>query len=171
MEAEVLRDSILRIAGVLDLTTRGGPGYRDVTITSLNGTAYYESIDEDRPEFRRRTIYRFVPRGGISTVLETFDCPDPSVTSPRRSVTTTPLQALSLLNNEFVLAMSKHLAERVQREAGNDELLQVRRAWRLCLERDPDPEEEQASLELIRKHGLPALARGLFNANEFVVIE
>jgi hypothetical protein len=171
MEAEVLRDSILRIAGVLDLTTRGGPGYRDVTITSLNGTAYYESIDEDRPEFRRRTIYRFVPRGGISTVLETFDCPDPSVTSPRRSVTTTPLQALSLLNNEFVLAMSKHLAERVQGEAGNDELLQVRRAWRLCLERDPDPEEEQASLELIRKHGLPALARGLFNANEFVVIE
>lgn len=170
IEAEVLRDSILQTAGVLNLK-RGGPGFRDVSVTPLNGTTFYEPIEEDRPEFHRRTVYRFQPRAGSSTVLEAFDCPDSAVTAPQRSVTTTPLQALSLLNNGFVLAMSEHTASRAQREAGESTEAQAVRCWQLCLGRAPAAEELRLSLELVARRGLASLVRGLFNTNEFVVIE
>jgi hypothetical protein len=169
-DAESLRDAILQAAGVLDLK-RGGPGYRDVVFNNFNGTTFYIPMDEDNPAFHRRTIYRFVPRGGINPVLETFDCPDPSVTAPQRSVTTTPLQALSLLNNAFILTMSDRLAARVSSEVKDDAAGQVRRMWNLCLCRDPEADEAAEAETLVKSHGLAALARALFNANEFVVIE
>lgn len=170
VEAEILRDSMLQAAGLLDLSI-GGPGFRDVVIASFNGTTYYDPIAKDDPAFHRRTIYRFVPRAGSSSVLESFDCPDPSVTAPRRSVTTTPLQALSLLNNVFVLTMADRLAERAVGEAGPDVGAQIDRVWSLCLGHAPDENERQLAMTLVEKHGLAALARALFNANEFVVIE
>ncbi len=170
LEGESLRDGMLAVAGILDLTA-GGPGYQDVTITPNNGTTYYEPIDELAETFRRRSVYRFIPRGGRNTLLDTFDCPDPAVTAPRRQVTTTPLQALSLLNNQFVLTCSEKLAERVRQEVGIDEEKQVLRFWMLTVGREPDEEERTLSLELMRTHGAAALGRALFNSNEFVVLE
>ena len=119
IEAEVLRDSILAVAGQLN-EKRGGPGFVDVSITPNNGTTYYEPLDKDDPALNRRTVYRFTPRGGRSAVLDTFDCPDPSTAAPRRNITTTPLQALSLLNNPFVLRMARHFAARIVAEVGDD---------------------------------------------------
>lgn len=170
LEGEALRDGILFVTGLLDLTP-GGPGYQDVTVTPNNGTTYYEPIDEIEPAFRRRTIYRFVPRGGRSAILDTFDCPDPSVTAPRRQVTTTPLQALSLLNNEFILEASEKLAERVSHESGSNPETEVRGLWKLTLGREPDDREIELSLNLMHKHGAAALARALLNSNEFIVLE
>ncbi len=170
VEAEVLRDSMLKVSGVLN-TQPGGPGFEDVTITPNNGTNYYEPVDREGPAFARRTIYRFTPRGGRSAVLDTFDCPDPSSAAPRRGVTTTPLQALSLLNNSFVLRMAETFAKRVEKEAGDDRAAQIERAWTLALGRLPDDEEQKWSDEIVDRHGLATLCRGLFNANEFVVIE
>ncbi|MCH8045423.1 MAG: DUF1553 domain-containing protein [Planctomycetes bacterium] len=170
VEAEVLRDSILSVAGALN-PALGGPGFEDVSITSNNGTTYYEPIDPEGSAYHRRTVYRFSPRGGRSAILDTFDCPDPSGATPRRSITTTPLQALSLLNNSFVLRMADAFAGRIEREAGKDRSQQIRRAWRLALGRAPSPHEEQLSAKLIARHGLPTLCRALFNVNEFVVIE
>ncbi|MBM81519.1 MAG: hypothetical protein CMJ78_13140 [Planctomycetaceae bacterium] len=169
LEAESVRDAILSVSGKLNLQM-GGPGFHDVSVIPNNGTTYYEAIDVDGDAFFRRTIYRFTPRGGRSALLDTFDCPDPATTAPRRAITTTPLQALSLLNNAFVLRMSKHFAARVAQEGKNvDE--QVDRAWRLALARSPSKAEHELSKELVQKHGLPALCRGLFNANEFVIVE
>jgi hypothetical protein len=171
IEAEVVRDSMLQIAGELN-PQRGGPGYVDVSITPNSGTTYYEPIDRDGAEFLRRTIYRFTPRGGRSAVLDTFDCPDPSTAAPRRSITTTPLQALSLLNNRFVLKMSDALAQRAMREVeGGGETATIRRVWQLVLCREPSDDEARLSEALVKKHGLGALSRALFNTNEFVVIE
>ena len=170
VEAEVARDAMLQIAGLLN-KQRGGPGFEDVTITPNNGTMYYEPVDREGSAFHRRTVYRFTPRGGRSAVLDTLDCPDPSSAAPRRSVTTTPLEALSLLNNSFVLRMAEAFARRVENEAGKDLKAQAERAWQLAVCRSPDEEEVQLSRQLIEKHGLPALCRALFNANEFVVIE
>ncbi|MBB74904.1 MAG: hypothetical protein CMJ75_10365 [Planctomycetaceae bacterium] len=168
IEAEVLRDSILAVAGKLNLQA-GGPGFVDVSITPNNGTTYYEPIDKEDDELHRRTVYRFWPRGGRSALLDTFDCPDPSSTAPRRTVTTTPLQALSLLNNSFVLRMAGHLGKRVEREAGANVMKQVRRAYDLTLGRQPDAEEEALAVKLVERHGAAALGRALFNSNEFVV--
>ncbi|MBP87126.1 MAG: hypothetical protein CMJ64_10480 [Planctomycetaceae bacterium] len=170
IEAEVLRDAMLQVAGVLN-PKRGGEGFEDVKIVPNNGTTYYEPFDPEGEAFNRRTVYRFTPRGGRSAVLDSFDCPDPSSAAPRRSVTTTPLQALSLLNNSFVLRMADHFASRVEKEAGKDTVSQVERAWQVSLGRRPNDNEKQLSAELVSKHGLASLCRALFNSNEFVVIQ
>ena len=79
----------------------------------FKGSNFYESINETGPEALRRTIYRFSPRGGRNPFLDTFDCPDPSVTTPKRAATTTPLQALSLMNNALVFQMADNFADRM----------------------------------------------------------
>ena len=170
VDAEVLRDSILAVAGVLN-TRRGGPGYEDVREQHFNAGRYYHPIEVAGPEFNRRTIYRFSPRGARSALLDTFDCPDPSSTSPRRAVTTTPLQALTLSNNPFVWRMADAFAGRISREAGDDAGRQVRRAWLLALGREPDETETKKGQALVEKHGLASLCRVLFNSSEFVLIE
>ena len=171
LDAEAVRDSMLAIAGVLNVQ-RGGPGFEDVTITPNNGTTYYEPFDKEMPSLNRRTIYRFSPRGGRMALLDVFDCPDPSAAAPRRSVTTTPLQALSLLNNAFVLRMAEHFAGRVKQEVGDENLRrQVQRSFELALGRIPTADELGVAEGLVRRHGLPALARALFNTNEFLVVQ
>jgi hypothetical protein len=170
VEAEVLRDTILAVSGQLN-PQRGGPGFEDVSIIPNNGTTYYKANDRDDPDLHRRTIYRFTPRGGRTALLDTFDCPDPSAAAPTRNVTTTPLQALSLLNNAFVLRMADRMAARVTQQAGDDLSRQVTRAWQLAIQRDPDARELKLSVDLTRRHGLAALCRGLFNINDFVIIE
>ncbi|WDI41593.1 DUF1553 domain-containing protein [Bremerella sp. P1] len=170
LEAESLRDSILYVSGKLNREL-GGPSFKDVSVTLNSGTTYYEPIDVDGAEFFRRTVYRFNPRGGRSALLDTFDCPDPASTAPRRSMTTTPLQSLSLLNNPLVVRMADYFAQRVREEAGEDSSRQITLAWQLAIARDPTNSERALSEQLVSKHGLPALCRGLFNINEFVVIE
>ena len=170
LEAEVIRDAVLSVSGKLN-TTMGGPGFQDVKLVPNNGTTYYEPFDADGDEFFRRTIYRFTPRGGRSALLDTFDCPDPATAAPRRAVTTTPLQALSLLNNSFVLRMSNYCAARVHHDVGHDQAAQIQRTWQLLLGRSPDAAEVEASKKLVEQHGLAALCRGLFNVNEFVLVD
>jgi len=169
IEGEAVRDAMLAVAGRLNLDM-GGPGFRDVSVTPNNGTTYYEALDVDGAEFFRRTVYRFAPRGGRSSLLDTFDCPDPSSTAPRRAVTTTPLQALSLLNNAFVLRLSDYFAERIQQDA-RAVPMQIDRAWQLALARSPSSTESGLAIQLVSRHGLAALCRGLFNTSEFVIVE
>jgi hypothetical protein len=169
LDAEAVRDAMLEVAGKLNRAA-GGPGFHDVRTYGDAGTLFYEPIERSGPEFDRRTIYRFSPRGERSAVLETFDCPDPSAFTPRRQVTTTPLQALALWNNALVLRLSNDLADRVTKEADTD-AKRIDAMYRHALGRLPTTEEAKLVAPLVSKHGLPALARVLFNANEFVVIE
>ena len=76
-----------------------------------------------------------------------------------------------LMNNVFVLRMADYFAERVRDEAGGDVASQVNRAWQLAIARDPNDTERALSEKLVVQYGLSALCRGLFNVNEFVVIE
>ena len=171
LDGEAVRDGMLLIAGVMN-PQRGGPGFEDVKIVPNDGTTYYEPFDQESPALNRRTVYRFSPRGGRVALLDVFDCPDPSTATPRRSVTTTPLQALSLLNNAFVLRMADHCASRIKRDVGDQELQkQVQRSFQLTLCRLPTPEEQQAAQRLVNQHGLQALVRGLFNTNEFLIVQ
>jgi hypothetical protein len=87
-------------------------------------------------------------------------------------VTTTPLQALSLLNNSFMLRMSERLAERVQREAGDDDVAQqIQRMALLAFGRSATAEEIAEWSKFSKAHGQPALARVLLNSNEFLYVE
>ena len=80
------------------------------------------------------------------------------------------MQALSLLNNAFVLRMADEFAKRVQQAEKTHEK-QVHDAWKIALARAPDKEEARLAVKLVNEHGLSALCRALFNCNEFVIIE
>src|SRR5690606_7417860 len=91
LEAESVRDAMLSVAGQLN-TAIGGKGYSDVNSYFFKGTQFYDPIDPQGHASHRRTVYRMWARGGRSPFLDTFDCPDPSTTTPRRTATVTPLQ-------------------------------------------------------------------------------
>jgi len=165
LEGEAIRDSMLAVAGVLN-QKMGGPGFEDVEEKHFNAGRYYLPKDPVGEEFQRRSIYRFSPRGGRSALLDTFDCPDPSATTPRRGVTTTPLQALSLQNNTFVWRMADNFAKRLRAEADP-----ISWAWLHALGRRPDETERKIGTAIAEEHGLPALCRALFNSGEFILIE
>ena len=172
LEAEAVRDAMLAVAGTLN-PRQGGPGYREFKVASVNGTAstLYTPIEAVGPDFDRRTIYRTWARGGRSLFLDAFDCPDPSTTAPRRAVTTTPLQALALLNNDLTLRLADRMGERLRREAGEDVERQVERAYQLAFGRAPNDPERERARQVVLSYGLPVLARAIFNSNEFLYID
>jgi len=148
----------------------GGPGFRDFDYTEAYAPIY-RYITADRPELWRRSIYRFVVRTTPQQFLTTLDCPNPANLTPVRVTTTTALQALALLNNEFMLKQAGYFAERVETEAGKDPQAQIRRAFELAFLRGAT-DAELASAEKYRAgHGFAALCRLLLNANEFVYLD
>ena len=169
LEAETLRDTVLAVSGELNPAV-GGPGYHDFTTFTFN-SQFYEIVDAPGRSFARRSLYRTWVRSGRNPFLEVLDCPDPSTKTPRRAVTTTPLQALSLLNNSFMLRMSDRWAQRARDKSPDDTARQIDdliwQAWGR-----PSSETERETLrEFVSKYGLAALARVLFNSNEFVYVE
>jgi hypothetical protein len=166
LDAESVRDKMLAVSGKLNLKA-GCPAYRPFKIETFN-SAFYLLIDGDNPEFNRRSIYRINVNSAKDPLLDVLDCPDPSVKTPRRAVTTTPLQALTLMNNAFVLRLASAFAERVKKEIGDDPDAQVRLAYRLAFGRDPSQDEMKRSIELVREHGLRPLSWAIFNSSEFV---
>ncbi|HXJ74916.1 MAG TPA: DUF1553 domain-containing protein, partial [Candidatus Dormibacteraeota bacterium] len=103
-------------------------------------------------------------------VFGAFDCPDGSLVMPRRSLSTTPLQALNLLNSGFILQQAEIFSERLRQEAGPDIPAEIQRGWQLAFGRRPSAPETVASARLVEQHGLPALCRALLNANELLFI-
>ncbi len=172
LQAEMVRDAMLCVAGVLD-SRLGGPSFFDHSVHKAPGTPaiLYETIAPGAPGTNRRTLFRAWLRGGRSHLLDAFDCPDPSTSAPRRAVTTTPLQALSMMNNALVLHLSESFACRLKQEAGDDAGRQVDRAYRLALGRLPEPDERAAAVRGVERAGLPALTRAIFNCNEFLYFD
>jgi hypothetical protein len=168
LEAEAIRDSILAVSGKLDLTM-GGPGFSFFE-TNDNYVRVYATRREWTPDTFRRMIYGTVVRQRPDGVFGVFDCPDAGQIAPKRNASTTPLQALNLLNSTFVMRQAGLFAERLRTEVGSDEKSQVRHAFSLAFQRQPEKEELAASKILIRKEGLTAFCRALLNANEFVYL-
>jgi hypothetical protein len=169
LEAECVRDAMLAVSGQLN-EQRGGASYMDFRPYVYKTTQYYDPIDPVGLEFNRRSIYRFWARGGRNPLLDTFDCPDPATAAPRRGSTTTPLQALSLLNNSFTLRMADCFAERLTREKPGDAAAQVKRAFELAYGRAATEAELTESEAFIAEHGLGAFCRVLFNSNGFLYV-
>ncbi len=170
LEAEAVRDTLLAVAGQLN-RDGGGPGYEDFLVTVFGVTQSFKNVDRPGPEYQRRSLYRTWARSGRNNLLDAFDCPDPSTNTPRRAMTTTPAQALSLLNNALVLRMADAFADRLRREAGQNAARQVERAYLLAYGRPAVGEEAAAARQFIDRHGLPAFCRVVFNSNEFLYID
>ncbi|KAF0177298.1 MAG: hypothetical protein FD161_2526 [Limisphaerales bacterium] len=168
MEAEPLRDAMLAVSGKLD-RTMGGPGF-DLFEANSNYVKVYNSRADFGPAESRRMVYQSKPRTELDSTFGAFDCPDAGQVSPKRTSSTTPLQALNLLNSPFAVQQAQFFAERVEREAGQAKDAQVKRAFHLIFLREPVKEELVASVKLVESHGLPSLCRALFNANEFLTV-
>ncbi|NNJ26350.1 DUF1553 domain-containing protein [Alienimonas chondri] len=169
LAAEEVRDTILTVSGKLDLRA-GGPGFRLYRYLQDNVSTYVP-LDEHGPETYRRAVYHQNARAASVDLLAEFDCPDNAFAVPNRSSTTTPLQALTLLNHSFTLDMSGHLADRLEREAGAEPAAQVDRAFALCFGRRPDDAERGAAVTLVVDHGLPAFCRAMLNSTELLHID
>jgi hypothetical protein len=168
LEAESIRDAILAVSGCLD-TRMGGPGYT-IWEKNTNYVAVYKPLTELGLDAFRRMVYQFKPRSQPDPTFGAFDCPDAALVAPRRNVSTTALQALNLLNGEFVVRQAACFAERLRAEAGSDPARQIDRGFRLAFGRPPSFAERAAAISLIASHGGSAFCRAIYNANEFIYV-
>jgi len=169
LEAEAVRDAMLVLGGELN-GQMGGPGFRPFTYKGNGGQNEYFAADLPGATYSRRTVYRMCVHSARDPMLDSLDCPEFSTRTPVRPNTTTPLQALSLMNNPFVQRMAEGLARRIVNEAGTDRAQQVDRMWFWVFGRVPSAGERQLAKTLVEEQGLSALAWTLLNSNEFVVV-
>ena len=146
----------------------GGPSYQPFTTTKFN-TVFYHPIETGEPQLNRRTIYRMNVNTGRDPLLDALDCPAPSVLTPVRRQTVTPLQALSLMNDTFVLRQAKKLAERVVREASIPPQ-QISLAWQRTLGRVPSQDELANAVAVVKESDLETLCWVLLNSSEFLQV-
>jgi hypothetical protein len=168
LEAEAIRDAILATSGSLN-PQAGGPGF-DLFVANANYVKVYETKTEFTADDFRRMIYQSKPRSELDTFFGAFDCPDAGQIQPKRTSSTTPLQALNLLNGAFLIDQADRFAARVAREAGEEPAERVRLAFLLAFGREATAAEIAAATQLVADHGLPALCRALYNANEFLSV-
>ena len=150
LEAEAIRDSVLAVAGELDLKS-GGP-----------------SVPRSEQEkTRRRAVYLQQRRDNLPHQQMLFDGANAVTSCARRDVSTVSLQPLWMLNSEFMQEMAEKLAGKVEAQeaaAQADELVEL--AWN----RKADAEERAQLKELIRGSSLSDAAMVVLNANEFLYI-
>jgi hypothetical protein len=171
LEAEAVRDSVLAVAGKLDLTM-GGPSFRDFVLERPEHSPHYEYQlhDPEDPKSQRRSIYRFLVRSQPQPFMRVLDCADPSMSVDRRNETLNALQALALMNNQLTVAMAKHFAARMEREADSTEP-RIERAFRVALGRAPSADELATLVEFAGHHGLANACRVILNLNEFAFVD
>ena len=168
LEAEAIRDAILATSGSLN-PQAGGPGF-DLFVPNSNYVKVYQTKTDFSADDFRRMIYQSKPRSELDTFFGAFDCPDAAQIQPKRTSSTTPLQALNLLNGAFLLEQAERFAQRVAREAGDEPDEKVRRAILLAFGRAATDAEITAGTRLVADHGLPALCRALYNSSEFITV-
>ena len=168
VEAEVIRDGILLASGKLN-REMGGRSYR---IHNVKKTyAQWEVTNNFGSETFRRMIYQERMRRVDDQIFTAFDFPDCGQVRAKRPVSTTPLQALNLMNSPFVVTQSKYLADRAMNDSEKGDLhAAIRRCFELLLSRQPDKQEFTAALKVSSMQGLEIVCRALINSNEFAYI-
>lgn len=181
LSAEVLRDSMLATAGLLN-PKAGGPGVRvplppEVARTLLKS---HQQVTQDPAEHRRRSVYLFARRNLRLPLFDLFDRPDALMSCGRRNESTTAPQALLLFNSDFSQEAAAALAEQLLEggETGAGELA-TQAAWRvLC--RAPSAEELRLGSAFLTAHtartpslraALADYCLALLNSNAFVWVD
>jgi mono/diheme cytochrome c family protein len=181
LEAEFVRDAALEASGLLSQKV-GGPS---VFPPQPDGIYRFTQIDKNwkpniGPDRYRRGLYTFFWRSAAHPSLTVFDAPDASTTCTRRNRSNTPLQALTLLNDQGQYEFARALAARVQREGGADDATRLGYGFRLCLARQPNPREQMRLTELMARRRAEGatpdeawltVARVLLNLDEFITRE
>jgi hypothetical protein len=169
LSAEEIRDTMLCVSEKLD-ERMGGPGFRLYQYARDN-VATYTPLDTFGPETYRRSVYHQNARASRIDLLSDFDVPDCAFSASRRIPTTTPSQALALMNHSFTMAMAQAFADRLTRTAGAGDMpAQVALAFELAFGRSPTPSETAAATALIDQYGLRAFCRAMLNSSEMIYV-
>ena len=196
LEAETIRDSLLTVAGELDLAVGGN-------LLHVKNRGYlFDHTSKDTTSYgvRRRSVYLPVIRNNLFEVFQLFDYPDPAVITGNRETTTVASQALFLLNSELVDKLASAMAQRAQTYRGDAQAV-LRRLYQAAYARDPSVEETTQALTFIddfaaswqpvtdatnqssaqadvsadpfaaRQHAWQALCQVLISANEFIYLK
>ena len=171
LDAESIRDATLQIVGRLDLEM-GGPSVKQfVQSPGIHVTPVvdYGKFDVDSRESCRRSVYRFIFRTLPDPFMDSLDCADSSQLTAARNTSVTPLQALAMLNNHFMVRESEHFAARLSKSE-TDLGAQIGLAYHLALGRAPSPDETRDLSAYGVKHGLANVCRLILNSNEFIFL-
>ena len=172
LDAESIRDAVLQDSERLDLTM-GGPSDRQFAMKPgihVTPDVNYGEFNWSSPGSSRRSVYRFLFRSLPDPFIDCLDGADASQLTATRNVSVTPLQALVMLNDEFMLMHSEALAQRIE-TASSERATRIRFACQWTLGREPAGEEMREFTAFVESNGLPAFCRALFNSNEFVFVD
>ena len=151
LDAEIVRDAALTASGLLNPTIGGPSVYPPQPVGVYNFTQVpREWKASTGPDRYRRGMYTFFWRSAPHPGLTVFDAPDASSTCTRRNRSNTPLQALTLLNDQAHFEFAQALALRVLKENKSDDEALVH-AFRLCLGRSPKERERSILTKLLKK--------------------
>jgi hypothetical protein len=172
LDAEAIRDAVLKLSGKLDPTMGGPPAkhFMEVKAFGMRPEADYQRFNVDDPANYRRSIYRFILRTMPDPLMSALDCPDGTQLTPSRNVSITALQALAMVNDKFIVRQSEHVADLLVAES-RELRDQVIALYQLAFNRPPSDTELSAVTAYVESHGLSNACRFLLNTNEFVFIE
>jgi hypothetical protein len=172
LDADSIRDYILCASRQIELSM-GGPAvqhFRQSKGPQSTPTLDYQAFDWNSEAGRRRSIYRYVWRGIADPFMEAVDFPDLGLLAPTRGFSASSLQALALLNNDFILHHSQAMATDLETSLPDINSRVEEAVWRLW-GRKPEPLELQELSEFARGKSLAELCRVLFNTNEFLFVD
>ncbi len=160
LDAEQIRDAMLNVSGELDRDASG------------------PSVPASKP---RRSIYTEQRRNSPDPLLDVFDAADGFSSTAERNVTTTPTQALLMINSKSSLSHAAEFARRVKAEGGKERESQITVAYRLAFGREPTAAELAAAVEFLNRQAAQNAAAAsavlidfchvLLNSNEFLYVD
>ena len=148
LEAEVIRDAMLQVSGRLKLEQPESSLIAQVGDRPISIISFDKRIAPDLDGSRHRSVYLPILRDRLPDVLDLFDCAEPSLVTGNRETTNVPLQALFLMNSQFVREQAEGLAQRVSAD-GKTQEDEVALAYRHCFSREPDEIEMRLALEFL----------------------
>jgi hypothetical protein len=176
LDAESIRDSILKVSGRLN-DKRSGPSIYPSLTQEVKDAANPVSVSmwQESPKDQQdcRSVYLIVKRSLKVPFLETLDFANSTSPTPVRTVTTTAPQALLLLNDPWMHEQAEHLSKRIFSQAGQDSTQQIEILWKLVYQRAPTPEEMQSALKYLGSNPerFVSLCRALLNSTEFIYVD
>jgi hypothetical protein len=180
LSAEQLRDALLAVSGLLKEKAGGPPVWPELPAEVLQANPAFLDDNAEKTkgwypspagERNVRSIYLVQKRTVRVPFMETFDLPENATSCPRRNESTVAPQALTLMNGPVAVEAARAMARRVEGAVGKDIGKQVRRAFELALQRQPEEGECQRCEEFVRARSLAELCRVLVNLNEFVYVD
>ncbi len=165
LESEVIRDRMLAVSGLLDVTQGG-----ESVPTVEHGPGTY-IIDPEHPGRYRRSVYISTQRSSQPAILKTFDGPVMETNWPRRTSSTVAPQALTLMNHPFVREAAAALADRIEKSS-EDDRVRTYYAFRSGYGREPTPDEVQLVMQaVVDGSSWEIVAHALLSSNEFLYVD